>query len=81
MKEAYIKAASARKAAEAAEAAATAAVKAPAALEGSAGDGQRGDAYPKGSVGEQAPQQQERHYMTQPLVELYGGCMVVLKVL
>jgi hypothetical protein len=21
------------------------------------------------------------HYMTQPLVELYGGCMVVLKVL
>jgi hypothetical protein len=21
-----------------------------------------------------------RHYMTQPLVELYGGCMVVLKV-
>ena len=22
----------------------------------------------------------ERHYMIQPLVELYGGCMVVLKV-
>ena len=25
-------------------------------------------------------QQQERHYITQPLVELYGDCMVVLKV-
>jgi hypothetical protein len=24
--------------------------------------------------------QQVRHYMNQPLVELYGGCMVVLKV-
>ena len=25
-------------------------------------------------------QSQTGHYMTQPLVELYGGCMVVLKV-
>jgi hypothetical protein len=40
-----------------------------------------GPARPRPPAGApRRPPPRQCHYMTQPLVELYGGCMVVLKV-